>query len=180
MDTCILNRMRFLHIRRERWRGGHQWGTLFVINQFGEWDPVCYLYEVPGSEDDLGLFYQGNTRLHEGTYEVRIHAGGPRSWGIELYEPTSQKHLPIKQVRYAFPNQACLMLIDFSDLELGSPRKRDWQLRARSRALMERIRIQWSVLGFEPQYDSLATVTTTWPTNTSPRPLHTKNRTFHR
>lgn len=153
----------FLSIRQERWRGGYQWGTLFVLNQVGEWDPVCYLYEVPGSDDDLSKFHGGRTRLREGTYQIRIFAGGPGSWGLELYQLDSQESLPIQQVSVAVPADACLMLVDFRDFESGGPRKRNRELCARSCALMERLRFRYSALDVEMRDEPLATVTTSWP-----------------
>jgi hypothetical protein len=147
MDAERLGGRPFLHIRQERWRGGRHWATLFILNQLGEWDPVCYLYEVPGSEDDLSLFYRGKTRLHEGTYQVRVLARGPMTWGLELYRPGSREIIPIQQVSDSHPQDACLMLVDFGDFDCGGPVKYNKATHARSRALMARLRIRYSTLG---------------------------------
>ncbi len=114
----LTNSWPLLYVCREIWMGDNRWGVMHLRTEMGEWERLCYSYELPWEEDDEGNSKNDFSRIQIGLYPmvVKTHLssnGSNKGWRLQLERTGHRKYI---QVHRASPNlfiQGCILPIHF-------------------------------------------------------------------
>lgn len=89
----------FISIHRKSVLGDDNWGNMYIKNQEGQWETLCYSYELTWSEN-LGGPLNGKSKnkvsqITWGIYQLKPRHDGPKGWRLELQNTGHRENIQI-------------------------------------------------------------------------------------
>ena len=105
----------FLHLNRQTYKSSDSWGTLYIQEMNKAWEKLCYTYELPWIIDGSGKSKKDKSRIHIGTYEMKVRQDGPKGWRLELMGTDHREFIQLHRAHHTLYLKGCLVPIAFKD-----------------------------------------------------------------
>jgi hypothetical protein len=124
------------------------------MRQDGDWEKLCYTYELPWKEDSHGESLKKKSRVVEGTYEMRVRTDGAKGWRLELLGTGHRENIQVHRSHKSMYIEGCILPVHFNDFNAADDsglvpvkiKKGDMTIQNHSVALMEKIKERFNVL----------------------------------
>lgn len=131
---------KFLHVMRKVYLGSNNWGYLFIADEKGNWEKLCYTYELPWITDKKGKSKNNKSRIKLGEYELKARSDGKKGWRLQLQDTSHRTSIQVHRAHKSMYIEGCILPVHFADLESVGLKKGDNVIQDKSKALIETIK----------------------------------------
>lgn len=140
----------FLCVVRRTFQSDDNWGELFIKNQNGRWEWLCYTYELPWktveSGPNKGLSQSKHSRIKMGVYTLSPRQDGPKGWRLDLENTGHRSNIQIHRAHTSMYIEGCILPVSFNNFSKDKLEKGDPLIQTRSIDLMTKIKSRYELL----------------------------------
>ncbi len=157
----------FIHIIRRTYQSDDNWGRMYIQNTQGQWEELCFTYELPWETFDsgphTGRSRNNHSRVRIGAYNVKPRADGPKGWRLELQNTGHRTHIQIHRAHKSMFIEGCILPVSFNNLSTDALKKGDPSIQTQSTALMTDIKTRYDTLKANKEDDATLVISATLP-----------------
>ncbi|RDH85973.1 MAG: hypothetical protein DIZ80_00425 [endosymbiont of Galathealinum brachiosum] len=157
----------FIHVVRRTFQSDDNWGEMFIQNTQGQWEKLCFTYELPwdtfSSGPHTGKSKNNHSRVKIGDYNVKPRADGPKGWRLELQNTGHRSNIQIHRAHKSMFIQGCMLPVSFNNLSTNALNKGDPLIQIQSTTLMTKIKNRYDLLKTGKTGDATLTISATLP-----------------
>jgi hypothetical protein len=120
-----------------------------MMRHDGDWEKLCYSYELPWIEANGGVSLKGKSRVVEGTYEIKDRSDGSKGWRLELLGTGHRENIQVHRAHKSMYIQGCILPVHFNDFHEAGLVKGNIAIESHSVGLMGRSKERYYILARE-------------------------------
>ena len=136
----------FLHVQRRTFASSDNWGVMYMITSAGDWERLCYSYELAWKPDASGNSKSNVSRIKLGEYELEPRSDGPKGWRLQLRDTGPRTYIQIHRAHKSMYIKGCILPVHFNDFQEAGLKKGDSAIQTHSVALMRQIKTRYDAL----------------------------------
>lgn len=165
----------FLHVQRMTFQGSDNWGVMFMSTLSGQWEKLCYTYELPWKTFESGAAKgrskNGESRIKIGTFEMLPRSDGPKGWRLELQNTGHRRNIQIHRAHKSMYIEGCILPVHFNNFTDTQISKGDAIIQTQSVALMQQIKARYDQLSAQSSGNASLAISALLPAMISNRGL---------
>lgn len=157
----------FIHVVRRTFQGDDNWGEMFIQNAQGQWEKLCFTYELPwetfNAGPHIGKSKNNVSRVKIGGYNLKPRTDGPKGWRLELQNTGHRTNIQIHRAHKSMFIQGCMLPVSFNNLSTDALKKGDPLIQIQSTTLMTKIKNRYATLKTGKTGDATLNISATLP-----------------
>lgn len=157
----------FIHVQRKVFQGSDNWGVMYIKTLNGDWEKLCYSYELPWKTFDSGPLQgkskNSESRIKIGNYNLLPRSDGPKGWRLELQGTGHRKNIQIHRAHKSMFIEGCILPVHFNNFTESQLSKGDAVIQTQSVALMQDIKARYDQLKVQNNGDASIVISAMLP-----------------